>query len=133
MGNIRATSDPSQGKVHVHDGTGLKGLVYYPFGNTRTPFSSSSSHPHLLPPLDLALPPLPSPHHRPAWPATCPVVHLHNPPCDEHLGLGEPVVRLSQEVEGGVAAIVPATPQQLGACPRAGERLVWPHPISRPR
>ena len=34
MGNIRATSDLSQGKVHMHNGMGLKWLIYYPFGNT---------------------------------------------------------------------------------------------------
>ena len=42
MGNIRATSDPSHRARALCPGTGLKWLVYYPFGNTRTPFSSSS-------------------------------------------------------------------------------------------
>ena len=91
--------------------------------------------PHLLSALDSALPSPPSPHHRLAWPATCPVVLLHDPPRDKHHCLEVPVVHLLQEVVGRVgrvATIVPATPQQLRACPWAGERLVWPHPISQP-
>jgi hypothetical protein len=55
-GNVLATLHLSQKSCTCKVGTGVKWLVYYPFGNIRTLFSSSSSHPHLLPRYGLSSP-----------------------------------------------------------------------------